>query len=67
MMTDNELEQMYKDNISTSHFAGLRGIFDAGYAAGAGFTASQAQGADPSAVVADAIASVDTPVSIDTV
>jgi len=47
-MTDNELESVYKANIATSHFAGLRGVFDAGYALGAALPAQVAQTTDPS-------------------
>jgi hypothetical protein len=36
MMTDQDLDNLYKQNISTSHAAALRGIFDSGYAIGSG-------------------------------
>jgi hypothetical protein len=48
MMTDNELEVVYKANISESHYAGLRGVFDAGYALGAGLSAQVASVTDQS-------------------
>jgi hypothetical protein len=65
-MSDNELELVYKINLTTSHFAGLRGVFDAGYAAGAGLTASQAQSADNSTIVSDATMASDVDPNITT-
>ena len=52
-MTDNELENLYKANINTSHFAGLRGVWDDGFAAGANLSASVAASSDPSASATD--------------
>jgi len=37
-MTDNDLETLYKSALPESHFAGLRAVFDAGYADGAGLS-----------------------------
>lgn len=31
MLTDDQLDQLYKVNIPTSHYAGLRGVWDDGY------------------------------------
>jgi hypothetical protein len=36
MMSDNDLEVLYKSALPESHFAGLRAVFDAGYADGSG-------------------------------
>jgi hypothetical protein len=36
MMTDNDLENLYKTALPVSHYAGLRAVFDAGYGVGAG-------------------------------
>lgn len=70
MMTDDDLERIYKANISTSHFAGLRGVFDAGYALGAGYSAQQAAVADastlPTVTYAAVAPLVDTPTTITT-
>lgn len=30
-MTDQDLDNIYKQNLPVSHGAGLRGVFDAGY------------------------------------
>jgi len=67
MMDDATLETLYKANINTSHFAGLRGVWDDGFAAGANFSAQQAQSADPSATVAPATVVADTPTTVTTV
>jgi hypothetical protein len=37
-MTDTDIENIYKANLGVSHYAGLRGVFDAGYAIGASIT-----------------------------
>lgn len=37
-MTNDELLDIFKQNAGESFMAGLRGIFDAGYCAGAGIT-----------------------------
>lgn len=54
-MTDNDLENLYKTNLSESHFAGLRGVFDAGYAIGAGAqqTIDQSQSASAATATTD--------------
>lgn len=49
-MQDADLETIYKANIPVSHFAGLRGVYDAGFAAGA----SQQVNATPTAADASA-------------
>lgn len=35
-MQDTDIEAIYKANINISHAAALRGVYDAGYAAGLG-------------------------------
>lgn len=35
-MTDSDLDAVYKSGLPTSHFAGLRAVYDAGYDAAAG-------------------------------
>lgn len=58
-MTDNDLEILYKQNINESHFAALRGVFDAGYAVGAG---SGVPTIDQSSNASAVTALADTPV-----
>ena len=65
-MTDNDLETMYKVNVGESHYAGLRGVFDAGYALGAGSTVATAQNSDPSTSAFIAQALPDDPANITT-
>lgn len=65
MMTDQDLETLYKQNINESHAAGLRGIFDAGYQLGLGVQPTAAT-PDESTVVAEAVAQADEPVNITT-
>lgn len=56
-MTDQDLQNLYRQNLGQSESAALRGVFDAGYASGAGWSAAQAQsGVDQSTLAA--IASV---------
>jgi hypothetical protein len=31
-MTDSDIENVYKSNLGVSHYAGLRAVYDAGYA-----------------------------------
>ena len=50
-MTDNDLDNIYKQNVGESHFAGLRGVFDAGYNFGAGVSVAVAQQVDPSLTI----------------
>ncbi len=57
-MTDADLEILYKKNIDVSHFAALRGIFDAGYAMGAG---TGVPTVDQSAAASAATAAADDP------
>jgi len=57
-MNDNDLEMIYKQNVAVSHFAGLRGLFDAGYAMGQG---SGAPTQDQSLSANAATATADTP------
>lgn len=49
-MTDTDLDNLYKVNLPISHYAGLRGVFDAAYALGANQT-SPAPSADVSSSV----------------
>lgn len=58
-MTDTDLDNLYKMNLPESHFAGLRGIFDAGVAYGQN---SGPPTADISQVVPAATAAADDPV-----
>ena len=58
-MTDTDIENVYKQNVSTSHFAGLRGVFDAGFALGAG---SGVPTTDQSQTASATTAAADTPV-----
>lgn len=51
-MTDTDLENLYKQNLPESHYAALRGVFDAGVAYGQGL--SQAPTQDVSLTLADA-------------
>lgn len=60
-MTDNDLKTLYEQNLGVSEYAALRGVFDAGYAAGAGLSQSQAQTTDASNIVAPATAIDDDP------
>lgn len=57
-MTDADLDNLYKLNISVSHAAALRGIYDAGYTMGAGGAASQV---DTSQTVSVTTATADDP------
>ena len=60
-MTNDDLEKSYKANVAESHFAGLRGVFDAGFAMGAGRgipTADQSQNQSGTTEI------VDTPVIV---
>lgn len=59
MMTSNDLETLYKLNVSESHTAGLRGVFDAGYNLALGLTVATANDAANAASATTAIA--DTP------
>ena len=61
MMTDNDLKNLYVQNLGVSEYAALRGVFDAGYAAGAGYTAAQAQSTDASNTVPVTTAVADDP------
>jgi len=65
-MTDNDLDNLYKQNVGESHCAGLRGVFDAGYAVGAGSTVAIAQNTDPSTNVTAAQAAPVDPNAITT-
>ncbi len=58
-MTDSDLENLYKANVATSHFAGLRGVFDAGVAYGQALSTASTfdQSVNANAVTATA----DTP------
>jgi hypothetical protein len=47
-MTDQDLKALYLVNLGNSEYAALRGVYDAGYAQGAGLTVAQAQNSDPS-------------------
>lgn len=58
MMTDQDLDNLYKQNISVSHAAALRGVFDAGYAVGAN---SGVPTVDVSQTVSSATAAQDDP------
>ena len=58
MMTDNDLENLYKQNVAESHYAGLRGVFDAGYALGA---ATGVPTTDQSLVASAPAAAADDP------
>lgn len=60
MMTDSDLDNLYKANLSESHAAGLRGVFDAGVAVGQGLGQAPAQ--DVSLTTSDATAATDVPV-----
>jgi hypothetical protein len=60
MMTDTDLDNLYKANLPESHPAALRGVFDAGVAYGQG--ASSTPTGDVSQTVPDATAVQDTPV-----
>lgn len=64
MMSNNDLEILYKANLPESHAAGLRGIFDAGVGYGQGLSAP-AQG-DISMTVTEAQAALVEPVNINT-
>jgi hypothetical protein len=39
-MTNDDLLDLYKQNVSESHIAALKTVYNAGYYAGAGFTPS---------------------------
>ena len=58
-MTDTDLDNLYKQNLPTSHAAGLRGVFDAGAQSAAGQQPVPPE--DDSASVSDATAVADTP------
>lgn len=59
-MTNQDLENVYKVNLPTSHFAGLRGVFDAGVAYGQGLVTAAA--ADVSLTAPATTVTNDTPV-----
>jgi hypothetical protein len=65
-MNDTELENLYKLNTGESHYAGLRGVFDAGYALGAGSSTLIAQNTDPSLTATSAQVTPLDPTSIQT-
>ena len=65
-MNDNDLDNLYKINVGESHCAGLRGVFDAGYALGAGASVVVAQGTDPSLTVTTAQVTPLDPTAIQT-
>ena len=65
-MTDSDLENLYKANVSESHCAGLRGVFDAGYNLGAGNSLAVSQNTDPSANVNAVSAAPLDPTNIQT-
>ncbi len=62
-MTDTELDKIYKANIDVSHYAALRGVWDAGY--------NSALQIMPTASTPDQTTTVtnqiDTPVTVTTV
>lgn len=60
-MNDADIEAIYKANINESHFAGLRGVFDAGYQLGVA-QAAQPATPDPSTANTEAAVLADTPV-----
>ena len=59
-MTDSDLENLYKTNVATSHFAGLRGVFDAGVSYGQGLSTPSTF--DQSVNANAATATADTPI-----
>lgn len=61
MMTDDDMDGIYKQNIGTSHAAALRGVFDAGYQIGLSQQGG-AQTPDASMTTSAALAEADTPV-----
>lgn len=58
-MSNDDIEKIYKQNVAESHFAGLRGVFDAGFALGAG---TGVPTVDQSSNASATTASADTPV-----
>lgn len=63
-MTDLDLKALYLLNLGQSEYAALRGIYDAGYAQGAGLTVAQAQNTDSSATAVEATVAADVPVVV---
>lgn len=52
MMSDTDLDNLYKQNLPESHYAGLRGVFDAGVAYAQSLSAAPTN--DVSLTVSDA-------------
>jgi hypothetical protein len=57
MMTDSDLDNIFKAGNNVSHAAGLRAVFDAGYDLGSSVSLSASAG-DPSSTISNPIASV---------
>jgi hypothetical protein len=60
MMTDNDLENLYKSNVVVSHYAALRAVWADGYNYGLGIVPT-AQGVDPSQTASAVTATADLP------
>lgn len=60
MMTDNDLENLYKQNFPVSHYAALRAVWSDGYNYALGINPAQ-QGVDPSQAAVAATAITDLP------
>ena len=60
MMTDNDLDNLYKANIGVSHEAALRAIWDDGYNYALSLTPTS-QGVDPSEAASATVAAADEP------
>lgn len=63
MMSDNDLENLYKSALPESHYAGLRAVFDAGYGVGSAtvVTTDVSQTVSDATAVADDQAPIVTP------
>lgn len=59
-MNDNDLETLYKSNLTTSHYAALRAVWVDGYNYALGLNPSQ-QGEDPSELASATTATTDAP------
>jgi len=66
MMLDQDLDNLYKENIGTSHYAALRAVWDSGY----NYALSQTPAIptqDPSLLASNTTAIADTPTALPTV
>ncbi|GAC1457370.1 MAG: hypothetical protein NVSMB70_01100 [Chamaesiphon sp.] len=60
-MTDQDLDALYKANIGTSHYAAIRGVFNAGVNYDKGLTQAPAQPAAAAVAAPAAVVLADTP------